>query len=379
MPPEESSSPFDDRRFRERFGELLESSAAELKKIEARLADPETAKNPRRFSRLGKEYSRLDKLVSLYRRYRAAGEEIAENRRIAESEEEDPELREMARAEIDRLRAERDRLGRECEALLLPPDERDDRNIIVEIRSGTGGEEAALFALDLFKMYTRYAENRGLNVESLDTQPSSQGGLKEVVFTVSGEDAYRYFKHESGVHRVQRVPETEAQGRIHTSAATVAVFPEAEEVEVEINPEDLRIDRFCSSGPGGQSVNTTYSAIRITHLPTGLVVSCQDEKSQHKNKAAALKVLRARLYRKMEEEREAEQARERKAQVKSGDRSDKIRTYNFPQSRVTDHRIGLTLHRLEAILAGDLDELVEKLLQREREERSSKFEVQSAK
>ncbi len=379
MPPEESSSPFDDRRFRERFGELLESSAAELKKIEARLADPETAKNPRRFSRLGKEYSRLDKLVSLYRRYRAAGEEIAENRRIAESEEEDPELREMARAEIDRLREERDRLGRECEALLLPPDERDDRNIIVEIRSGTGGEEAALFALDLFKMYTRYAENRGLNVESLDTQPSSQGGLKEVVFTVSGEDAYRYFKHESGVHRVQRVPETEAQGRIHTSAATVAVFPEAEEVEVEINPEDLRIDRFCSSGPGGQSVNTTYSAIRITHLPTGLVVSCQDEKSQHKNKAAALKVLRARLYRKMEEEREAEQARERKAQVKSGDRSDKIRTYNFPQSRVTDHRIGLTLHRLEAILAGDLDELVEKLLQREREERISKFEVQSSK
>lgn len=369
MPPEESSSAFDDRRFRERFGELLESSAVELKKIEDRLADPETAKNPRRFSRLGKEYSRLDKLVSLYRRYQAAGEEIAGNRGIAESEEEDPELRELARSEIARLQAERDRLGRECEALILPPDERDDRNIIVEIRSGTGGEEAALFAVDLFKMYTRYAENHGLSVESLDTHPSAQGGLKEVVFTVSGEDAYRHFKHESGVHRVQRVPETEAQGRVHTSAATVAVFPEAEEVEVEIDPNDLRIDRFCSSGPGGQSVNTTYSAIRITHLPTGLVVSCQDEKSQHKNKAAALKVLRARLYRKMEEEREADQARQRKAQVKSGDRSDKIRTYNFPQSRVTDHRIGLTLHRLESILAGDLDELVEKLLQREREDR----------
>ncbi len=372
MPPEESSSPFDDRHFRERFGELLESSAVELKKIEALLADPETAKNPRRFSRLGKEYSRLDKLVSLYRRYQAAGEEIAQSREMAEAEGEDPELRELARAEIEKLQAERDRLGRECEALILPPDERDDRDIIVEIRSGTGGEEAALFALDLFKMYTRYAENKGLSVESLDTQPSTQGGLKEVVFTVSGEEAYRYFKHESGVHRVQRVPETEAQGRVHTSAATVAVFPEAEEVEVEINPEDLRIDRFCSSGPGGQSVNTTKSAIRITHIPTGLVVSCQDEKSQHKNKAAALKVLRARLYRKMEEEREAQQARQRKAQVKSGDRSDKIRTYNFPQNRVTDHRIGFTLHRLESILTGDLDELVEKLLQREREERREK-------
>jgi peptide chain release factor 1 len=290
------------------------------------------------------------------------------------------ELRELARAEIENLESERDRLGRECEALLLPPDERDDRNIIVEIRSGTGGEEAALFALDLFKMYTRYAEAKGLNVESLDTHPAAQGGLKEVVFTVSGEEAYRHFKHESGVHRVQRVPQTEAQGRIHTSAATVAVFPEAEEVEVEINPEDLRIDRFCSSGPGGQSVNTTYSAVRITHLPTGLVVSCQDEKSQHKNKAAALKVLRARLYRKMEEEREAQQARQRKAQVKSGDRSDKIRTYNFPQNRVTDHRIAFTLHRLEAILAGDLDELVEKLHQWERErrrEKSSKLKVKS--
>jgi peptide chain release factor 1 len=380
MPPEPSLPPFDDRHFGERFGELLESSAVELKKIEALLSDPQTAKNPRRFSRLSREYSRLDKLVSLYRRYQSVREQITESREIAESEGEDLELRELARAEIENLESERDRLGRECEALLLPPDERDDRNIIVEIRSGTGGEEAALFALDLFKMYTRYAEAKGLNVESLDTHPAAQGGLKEVVFTVSGEEAYRHFKHESGVHRVQRVPQTEAQGRIHTSAATVAVFPEAEEVEVEINPEDLRIDRFCSSGPGGQSVNTTYSAVRITHLPTGLVVSCQDEKSQHKNKAAALKVLRARLYRKMEEEREAQQARQRKAQVKSGDRSDKIRTYNFPQNRVTDHRIAFTLHRLEAILAGDLDELVEKLHQWERErrrEKSSKLKVKS--
>jgi len=379
MPAEPSSSPFDDRSFRERFGEPLEAAARELKEIESLLADPGTAKNPRRFSRLGREYSRLDKLVSLYRRYQSLGEQIRENREIAGSGNEDPEIRDLARSEIDSLEEEQARLGRECEDLLLPPDERDDRDIIVEIRSGTGGEEAALFALDLFRMYTRYAENKSLAVESLDTHPSAQGGLKEVVFTVSGEDAFRLFKHESGVHRVQRVPETEAQGRVHTSAATVAVFPEAEEVEVEINPEDLRIDRFCSSGPGGQSVNTTKSAIRITHIPTGLVVSCQDEKSQHKNKAAALKVLRARLYRKMEEEREAEQARQRKAQVKSGDRSDKIRTYNFPQNRVTDHRIGFTLHRLEAVLNGDLDELVEKLLHREREERSSKFKVQSSK
>ncbi len=380
MPAEPVSSSFDDRRFRERFGELLQHSAVELEKTERLLSDPETARNPSRFRRLGQEYARLEKLVTIHRRCETLRGQIAENRQLAEAEGDDPELRELARSEIDTLEPELARLGKECETLLLPPDERDQRGAIVEIRSGTGGEEAALFALDLFRMYTRYAEAQGLAVESLDTHPAAQGGLKEVVFTVSGENAYRLFKHESGVHRVQRVPQTEAQGRIHTSAATVAVFPEAEEVEVEIDPNDLRIDRFCSSGPGGQSVNTTYSAVRVTHLPTGLVVSCQDEKSQHKNKAAALKVLRARLYRKMEEEREAELSRQRKAQIKSGDRSDKIRTYNFPQSRVTDHRIGFTLHRLEAILAGDLDELVAKLQEWEREQRleeSSKFEVQS--
>ncbi len=369
MPAEQFPPPFDDQGFRERFGELLEESADKLKQTERLLADPETAANPQRFRRLGQEYARLEKLVTLYRRYQAVGRQLAESRSLAEAEGEDPELRALARAEIETLEMEQARLGREGETLLVPPDERDERNIIVEIRSGTGGEEAALFALDLFKMYTRYAEAKGLVVESLDTHPAAQGGLKEVTFAVSGEAAYRLFKHESGVHRVQRVPETEAQGRIHTSAATVAVLPEVEDLEVVIRPEDLRIDRFCSSGPGGQSVNTTYSAVRITHIPTGMVVSCQDEKSQHKNKAAALKVLRARIYRKMEEEREAELSRQRKAQVKSGDRSDKIRTYNFPQNRVTDHRIGFSLHRLEGVLAGDLDELVEKLQEWEREQR----------
>ncbi len=381
MSSEPTASSFDDLYFRENFAELLESSARERKKIEGQLSDPQTAKTPRRFSRLSREYGRLDKLVSSYRLYQAVGKQIEENREIAGTEGEDPELRELAEAEIEELEAKRDRLGEQCEALLLPPDERDERNIIVEIRSGTGGEEAALFALDLFRMYTRYAEARGLTVESLNTHSSGQGGLKEVVFSVSGEEPYKLLKHESGVHRVQRVPETETQGRVHTSAATVVVLPEVEDVEVELDPQDLRIDRFCSSGPGGQSVNTTYSAIRITHIPTGLVVSCQDEKSQQKNKTAALKVLRARIYQKMEEEREAELSRQRKAQVKSGDRSDKIRTYNFPQNRVTDHRIGLTLHRLEAILNGELDELVDHLQQWDRKKRlegSIKFKVKSA-
>ncbi|MFH1037366.1 MAG: peptide chain release factor 1 [PVC group bacterium] len=367
-PTADNTSP-DDREFLLRFSARLNSSREELGEIGRQMADPEIGQNPPRIRRLGREYSRLGKVVSLHDRYLAVLREIEESRRILQGEEEDPELREMARAELAKLEEEKASVWNRLEVLILPPDERDERDSIVEIRSGTGGAEAALFALDLFRMYGRYAERRGLRIENLDTHPAAQGGLKEVTFGVVGEGAYRAFKLESGVHRVQRVPATESQGRIHTSAASVAVFPEAEEVEVKIEPNDLRIDRFCSSGPGGQSVNTTYSAVRITHLPTGIVVSCQDEKSQHKNKASALKVLRARLYQKMQAEQDAELARQRKAQIKSGDRSDKIRTYNYPQNRVTDHRINLSLHRLESVMNGDLDELVGKLMEWERRQR----------
>ena len=368
-PSEQSSFPPDDREFPARFSPRLESARTELGRIQDLLADPETGKNPRRYRQLGRDYARLEKVVSLHDRYLAILSEIEDNRQMLPGDEEDPEFAELVRLELEKLEEERTGVRSRLEMLLIPPDEWDEKDIIIEIRAGTGGEEAALFALDLFRMYSKYAEKKELRIESLNTHPAAQGGLKEVVFGVIGEGAFRAFKYESGVHRVQRVPETESQGRVHTSAATVAVLPEAEAVDVKIEPGDLRIDRFCSSGPGGQSVNTTYSAIRITHLPTGLVVSCQDEKSQHKNKASALKVLRARLYQKKQAEQEAEFSRQRKAQIKSGDRSDKIRTYNYPQNRVTDHRINLSLHRLEAVLGGDLDELVEKLHEWDREQR----------
>ncbi len=304
----------------------------------------------------------------------AAGAWEETRRRLAEDrdilrESDDLDLRELARAEIAELEAELERREAELRRRLAPRDPLDDKDAVLEVRAGTGGEEAALFAGELLRMYTRYAERRGWSVELIDVSGSDTGGVREAIAMVHGEGAFGVLRHESGVHRVQRVPETDSQGRIHTSAATVAVLPEAEEVDVEVDESDLKVDVFRSSGPGGQSVNTTDSAVRVTHLPSGLVVTCQDEKSQHKNKAKALKVLRSRLLDMRLAERQAERAADRKAQVGTGDRSAKIRTYNFPQGRVTDHRISLTLHRLDEILGGDLDELVDALSLAEQAER----------
>ena len=313
-------------------------------------------------------------LVLKYAKERAALEDLVAGadelgrieRGIREAEEilessDDRELVELAKNEMESLLGRREEAEHSLKELLLPGDPNDDKNTIVEIRAGTGGEEAALFAADLFRMYSKYAERRGWTVETLGSSPTGVGGYKEVIFLVEGRGAYSKLKYESGVHRVQRVPVTESSGRIHTSAVTVAILPEADEVDVAISPEDIRVDVFRSSGPGGQSVNTTDSAVRITHLPTGLVVQCQDEKSQHKNRAKALKVLRSRLMDKALQEQEQERANNRRQQVGTGDRSEKIRTYNFPQARVTDHRIGLTLHRLDAILDGDIDDVVDAL------------------
>ncbi len=328
--------------------------------LEAALSSPEIASSPRAFADLAKEHAELRETVDLWNRYQALEGRIDEDEELV-AQSDDAELAELAREELKELTGERDRLHRELVAVLHPPDPTDGKNAVLEIRAGTGGEEAALFAADLYRMYSRFAERRAWQTEILSHSPTDLGGVREIVLLIDGERAYGTLKYESGVHRVQRVPTTEASGRIHTSAASVAVLPEAEEVDVRIDAKDLRIDVFRSSGPGGQSVNTTDSAVRITHLPTGLVVSCQDEKSQHKNKAKAMKVLRARLLEKMEQEQEQRLSSERKAHVGTGDRSAKIRTYNFPQSRVTDHRIGLTLHRLDAVLDGELDELLEAL------------------
>ncbi|HOO78558.1 MAG TPA: peptide chain release factor 1 [bacterium] len=338
----------------------LREARERLEEVRKLLSDPAVVRNQNSCRDLGRELSRLEKLLEAEREHAKARRDLADSRAILEEGADDPEFLEMVSAEIPRLEAAAASWGAEFEELLLPADEQAERDIIVEIRAGTGGEEAALFAADLYRMYARYAERKGLCHRALDTHPAAGGGVKEVVFQITGPRAFGVFRYESGVHRVQRVPETESQGRIHTSAATVAVLPEAEEVEVRIDPADIRVDVYRSSGPGGQSVNTTDSAVRITHVPTGIVVSCQDEKSQHKNKASALKVLRARLYEKMRAEREAEQAAARKEQIKTGDRSEKIRTYNYPQNRVTDHRINFSTYRLEEVLDGDLDELVER-------------------
>jgi peptide chain release factor 1 len=327
-----------------------------LVELEKMLADPAVLADGERYQKTAKEHAELSPLVEAYRAYRETERQLAENRELMDDE--DRELAELAAAEVEEGRARLAALEEEIKRLLLPRDPNDDKNVILEIRAGTGGEEAALFAADLLRMYLRMAERQGWKTEILSSHPTDSGGFKEVIALISGKGAYSQLKYESGVHRVQRVPETESQGRIHTSAVTVAVLPEAEEVEVEIRPEELRIDVFRASGPGGQHVNKTESAVRITHLPTGLVVSCQDEKSQHKNKAKAMKVLRARLKDKLERERHEKEAAARRRQVGTGDRSERIRTYNFPQGRVSDHRIGLTLYKLGEIMDGDLSELI---------------------
>ncbi len=344
---------------RDTLEDRLRDAAERHDTLARRMAEPEVLSDMALLRDLAREHSALEPVAHAATRHFKLLDDLRQAREVAA--ESDGELAEMAAAEVAELEAEREEAREELRRLLVPKDPLDDRPAVVEIRAGTGGDEAALFAADLYRMYTRFAAESGWDVELISTSEGTLGGLKEIVFVVRGSDAYGRLRYESGVHRVQRVPETESQGRLHTSAATVAVLPEAEEVDIEIDPADLKIDVFRSSGPGGQSVNTTDSAVRITHQPTGLVVSCQDEKSQHKNKARALKVLRSRLLDRLVAEQEAERARERRTQVGTGDRSMKIRTYNFPQNRVTDHRIHFTSHRLEAILAGDLGEVVEAL------------------
>jgi len=339
--------------------EKLDGVEARYLELETLLADPEVVKDQSVYQKYIREHAEIGKVVAVYRDYRHTQAGIEESQELLKDG--DPEIKDLAREELDKLSLRQERLEEELKRLLVPKDPNDEKNVIVEIRAGTGGEEAALFAADLFRMYSRYAENQGWKVELMAHHPTGVGGLKEVIAMIHGRGAYSAFKYESGTHRVQRVPSTETQGRIHTSAVTVAVLPEAEEVEVDIDPNELKVDVYRSTGPGGQSVNTTDSAVRITHLPTGLVVTCQDEKSQLKNKNKALKVLRARLLDRAVREQEKERSQQRKSQVGSGDRSGRIRTYNFPQGRVTDHRIGLTLYKLEAILQGDIDELISEL------------------
>lgn len=346
----------------------LDSLEEKYEELGNMIGDPEVISDLGRWQQYVKAHADLADLVTAYREFKKVVREIEEAKALLD-EEDDGELREMYQAELDELVEKKESLEQRLKVLLLPKDPNDEKNVILEIRAGTGGEEAALFAADLFRMYSRYAERQGWKTEILNANHTDIGGFKELICLIQGRGAYSRLKFESGVHRVQRIPTTESGGRIHTSAATVAVLPEAEEVDLEIDPNDLRIDVFCASGHGGQSVNTTQSAVRITHIPSGIVVSMQDEKSQHKNKDKAMRVLRARLLDRMQEEQQQKVASTRKSMVGSGDRSERIRTYNFPQNRVTDHRIGLTLHRLDGVLEGDLDETIDTLITTDQAER----------
>ena len=345
--------------------DLIEERYEELAQ---QIADPELINRQDEWQTLVKEHASLEEIVTKYREYKKVKEEIEAAQQLLE-ETDDREFLQMLEQELDELKEKQETLEQEIRMLLLPKDPLDEKNVVMEIRSGAGGEEAALFGAELFRMYSRYAERQGWKIEIMSSNFTELGGVKEIIFMIEGKGAYSRLKYESGVHRVKRVPATESGGRIHTSTATVAVLPEAEDVDIEINPNDLRIDIFRSSGHGGQSVNTTDSAVRITHLPTGIVVTCQDERSQLKNKEKALKVLKARLLDMARREKEEEYAQNRKSQVGTGDRSERIRTYNFPQGRVTDHRIGLTIHRLEEFLDGDLDEVIESLAHTEQAEK----------
>jgi peptide chain release factor 1 len=348
--------------------EQLEAIKRRFDEVAEMIVQPGAMTDMKKYSALGKEYKELDKIVAQYKKYKELLSNIDSAKKVLETEK-DPEFREMAKLELDELNPQKEQMEEVIKEMLIPKDPNDSKNVILEVRGGTGGDEAAIFAGDLFRMYTRYAESQGWKIEVMDFTEGTSGGYKEVIVGISGNDVYGKLKFESGVHRVQRVPATETQGRVHTSAASVVVLPEVEDVEVDINMNDIRKDTFCSSGPGGQSVNTTYSAIRLTHIPTGVVVQCQDEKSQIKNFDKALKVLRSRLYEMELQKQNDAIGAQRKQMVGSGDRSDKIRTYNYPQSRVTDHRIGYTVYNLPAVMDGDIGDFIEQLRIAENAER----------